>query len=78
MRVIAKEGVRVPREEDPRKYVSDSQAEEVDITPYYLRRMADGDLIEQRDNEVQPVDLVVQLTASPPAGTGKPKASKGA
>lgn len=52
MKVKAKPGVQVPREENPRRYVSDSEVLEVAETAYYLRRIADGDL--ERVTEAAP------------------------
>lgn len=46
MRVQAAPGLKVPREEDPRKYITDAEPVEIEMTGYYVRRMADGDLVE--------------------------------
>lgn len=46
MRVQAAPGLKVPREEDPRKYITDGEPVEIEMTGYYVRRMADGDLVE--------------------------------
>lgn len=46
MRVQAAPGIKVPREDDPRKYVTDSEPVELEMTGYYIRRMSDGDLVE--------------------------------
>jgi hypothetical protein len=45
-KVIAAKGRVVPREENSRRYISDSAEEEVELTTYYRRRLMDGDLIE--------------------------------
>ncbi|PJG86215.1 DUF2635 domain-containing protein [Conservatibacter flavescens] len=45
MKVKAISGVRVPMENAPHKYITDSVAVEVENTLYYRRRIADGDLI---------------------------------
>lgn len=50
MKVIAAEGLQVPREEDPKTYIDDKKAVEVDITQYYLRRLASGELVEVDDS----------------------------
>ncbi|WP_158780709.1 hypothetical protein [Pantoea sp. BAV 3049] len=42
--VIARKGVRVPLENDSRRYITDSASVEVELTTYYRRRMRDGDL----------------------------------
>ena len=46
MRVQAAPGIKVPREDDTRKYITDSEPVEIDMTAYYIRRMSDGDLVE--------------------------------
>jgi hypothetical protein len=50
VKVKAIEGVRVPMEMNPREYI-EQDAVDVDVTPYYLRRLADGDLVEVADEE---------------------------
>ncbi|MFN9279414.1 MAG: DUF2635 domain-containing protein [Betaproteobacteria bacterium] len=61
MLVKASPGLQVPREEDPRTYIGE---EPVEIAPtgYYIRRLADGDLVE-----VQPRPLPAPA-AAPAAG----------
>lgn len=44
--VKAAPNLRVPYEENGRKYISDDAAVTVERSAYYLRRLADGDLIE--------------------------------
>ncbi|MFJ5428576.1 DUF2635 domain-containing protein [Pectobacterium actinidiae] len=44
IKVKAAVGVRVPREDNPRRYIETGVAE-VDDSAYYLRRIADGDLL---------------------------------
>lgn len=51
MLVLAAPGIKVPQEEKPRDYITDTPPEgeagfTVPDTAYYLRRLADGDLIE--------------------------------
>lgn len=57
MRVQAAPGLKVPREEDPRTYITDAEPVEIEMTGYYIRRMAEGDLVEvaaeQRDPTAQ-------------------------
>lgn len=50
MKVKAKTGVQVPREDNPRRYVPDTEALEVAESAYYLRRIADGDLERMEEN----------------------------
>lgn len=45
MLVKAAPGLQVPKEDNPRRYITDSVAEEVPESAYYARRLADGDLI---------------------------------
>ena len=51
MQVLAAPGIKVPQEEKPRDYITDTPPEgeagfTVPDTAYYLRRLSDGDLIE--------------------------------
>lgn len=43
--VIAAAGLKVPREENARKYIEGAAAAEVPLTPYYRRRLAAGELL---------------------------------
>lgn len=43
--VKAAPGLRVPREDSARKYITDNEAVSVPQTSYYLRRLADNELI---------------------------------
>lgn len=45
MKVKAAHGIRVPKERSPREYITDDEAVEVNRSQYYLRRLADGDLL---------------------------------
>jgi len=51
MLVKAAPGLKVPREDDPRQYITDDTPVELDLaaSAYYIRRMADGDLVEATD-----------------------------
>lgn len=51
MRVLAAPGINVPLEDHPRQYITDTapdgeSAFTVPDSAYYLRRVADGDLVE--------------------------------
>ena len=46
MKVKAAPGIKVPKEDKPREYITDVEAVDVPDTAYYLRRIAEGDLIE--------------------------------
>ncbi|KWH56303.1 DUF2635 domain-containing protein [Burkholderia cepacia] len=54
MKVIAREGVRVPMEHASREYITDAEAVDVSDTVYYRRRIVDGDLTELPALELQP------------------------
>lgn len=56
MKVIATKGVRVPMEDAPHQYITDSEAVEVSATTYYLRRIADGDLRVDKSQAVKKVE----------------------
>jgi len=43
--VAAREGIKVPRETSPRRYI-ESTPVEVELTTYYRRQLGDGDLRE--------------------------------
>lgn len=45
MLVKAAPGINVPKEDKPREYITDASAVEVPDSAYYLRRLADGDLL---------------------------------
>lgn len=44
--VKAREGIRVPMENAPRRYITDAKAIDVPETAYYLRQIMNGDLTE--------------------------------
>lgn len=56
MRVQAAPGLKVPREEDPRTYITDAEPVEIEMTGYYIRRMAEGDLVEVAAEQADPTD----------------------
>lgn len=45
MKVVAAPGLSVPKEERPREYINGAEAVEVPESAYYLRCLADGDLV---------------------------------
>lgn len=61
MKVIAATGLKVPTEANPRQYITDDAAMEIEPTAYYLRRLA--------DNELQEV-VAAQENPTAKAGTG--------
>lgn len=46
MKVIATPGLKVPTEANPREYILDTTEVEIEVTAYYLRRLADNELVE--------------------------------
>ncbi|MBA4709572.1 hypothetical protein [Aquitalea aquatica] len=44
MKVIANNGLLVPMEGQPRRYIGDGEAVTVEDSAYYRRQIADGDL----------------------------------
>ncbi|WP_036666018.1 DUF2635 domain-containing protein [Paludibacterium yongneupense] len=69
MKVKAAPGVRVPKQGAPRKYITDDAEVVVDATPYYLRRLRDGDLIEVEDGASTVETPVEASTPTPTADT---------
>ena len=62
MKVKAREGIRVPREDIARRYI-EQEPVEVPESTYYLRRLNEGDLVKV-------TDATVDVTAAA-ATTGK-------
>ena len=56
MKVIATKGVRVPMEDAPHQYITENEVVEVEATTYYLRRIADGDLLVDKAQAVKKVE----------------------
>lgn len=54
MLVKAAPGINVPKEDKPREYITDAEAVEVPASAYYLRRMADGDLLAAAPAKAKP------------------------
>ena len=48
MKVKAADGLQVPKEADFRSYIG-QEPEDIDVTDYYIRRLATGELIEVDD-----------------------------
>ncbi|WP_163380449.1 DUF2635 domain-containing protein [Enterobacter hormaechei] len=45
IKVIARQGIQVPLEGRPDRYITDKEAVDVPETAYWLRRLRDGDLL---------------------------------
>ncbi|MMZ41783.1 hypothetical protein D3C81_179080 [compost metagenome] len=54
MKVIARKGLSVPREDNARRYITDAQAVEVNDSAYYLRCLRSGDLLPVADGPMSP------------------------
>jgi hypothetical protein len=77
MKVIAAPGLKVPKENNPREYITEGEAQEVEVTAYYVRRLADNELVEivgVADEQARPTELASQANQSMRAD----KASKAA
>ncbi|WP_054285949.1 hypothetical protein [Gulbenkiania mobilis] len=46
MKVKAAPGIQVPQEDKPREFITEAEEVEVSNTTYYLRLVADGDLVD--------------------------------
>lgn len=68
MKVIAAQGLKVPTEANPRDYITDSTAVEIEATAYYLRRLADNELLEVGAAQENPT--VKTGSAAKPAQAG--------
>lgn len=72
MKVIARKGLRVPKERAARKYITDAETVDVPDTAYYIRRVTEGDLIAQTDM------TAAAATDAGAATAGDKKTTKGA
>lgn len=72
MKVIARAGVRVPKENAPRQYITDEEEVTVPDTMYYTRRLIEGDLIDASKSSV---DSEADASA---VSAGDKKTAKGA
>lgn len=50
MKVIAAPGTQCPMEDNPRQYITDTEAVEVPESTYYTRLVIDGSLIQMPEN----------------------------
>ncbi|WP_175992311.1 DUF2635 domain-containing protein [Burkholderia vietnamiensis] len=76
MKVIARKGLRVPKERAPRQYITDAESVEVPDTAYYMRRVTDGDLIDQ--SAAATSDATDAATSAGAVMAGDKKTAKGA
>lgn len=56
MIVKAAPGLQVPREDKPREYITDADAADVPGSAYYLRRLAEGDLVPAKKAGAKPTN----------------------
>jgi hypothetical protein len=77
MKVIAAAGLKVPTEANPRQYITDDANDgkgvEIEPTAYYLRRLADNELVEVGAVQADPTDNLGSAGASSKAGKAAPK-----
>lgn len=57
--VKAAPGMLVPKEGAPRQHIAEARAQAVPASAYYLRRIADGDLVRVPESEI-PADAGAQ------------------
>ena len=69
MKVIAATGLRVPKEGKPREYITDAQAQDVEMSAYYVRRMADQELLEVADEQARPTELASKASKATKDGS---------
>lgn len=73
MKVIAAAGLKVPTEANPREYITDATSVEIEPTAYYLRRLADNELVEVGAGQADPTDNSGSAGTSSKAGKAAPK-----
>ena len=67
MKVIATPGLKVPTEQNPREYITPDQAVDIEVTAYYLRRLADNELVEVAAVPEIPTDSAAPTAKAPKA-----------
>lgn len=65
LKVVAKEGTRCPREDNPRKYISDSLPVDVTLTPFYRACLRDGSLVDvaARERDAKAAEKIAKKEA---------------
>lgn len=80
IKVIARQGIQVPVEGRPDRYITDKEAVDVPQTAYWLRRLRDGDLLLYTEPaksaateaaDVKPSDKTADKPAAPAAKADK-------
>lgn len=69
MLVKATPGLKVPKEQKPREYITEDKSEEIEVTAYYLRRLADAELVEVVVEQPNPTDKAHGAKASAKAAS---------
>lgn len=64
IKVIARQGIQVPVEGHPDRYITDSAAAEVPDTPYWQRRLKDGDLLLYKPEDADAAEAVRKTEAA--------------
>ncbi|WP_336195590.1 DUF2635 domain-containing protein [Hafnia paralvei] len=77
IKVIARQGIQVPVEDRPDRYITDEIAMEVPETAYWLRRLRDGDLLMYND-PVKPAFTTGAADAKPSDKTADQPAASAA
>lgn len=72
LKVKARAGVRVPREDNPRRYI-EQEPVEVPESAYYLRRLSDNDLVNADAGTATPA---ADVTDSPVKDVTSSKGTK--
>jgi len=62
MKVIAAPGLKVPTAHNPREYITDAESVEIEVDAYYLRRLADGELLEVLEGTITVEPMVATFT----------------
>ena len=68
--LIARAGLKVPREDNPRKYIDDKTPLDVEHSAYYRRRLREGDLVRVTGSDKdtpKPAAAAPAVTATKPA-----------
>jgi hypothetical protein len=62
--VKAAAGMKMPREGNPRSYITDSEPVQVEGSHYYRKAIADGDLVELTEKEWDAHQAALEATAT--------------
>lgn len=65
--VQAAPGLKLPKEGDPRSYITDVRAEPVASTHYYRKAIVDGDLVQVAEGEFKKQSAAAAKAPAPAA-----------